>query len=309
MAKTFLGKLGAKNMFRVIFLIYALVGVVALWMGILLVKYFVDSTRNVKYTNSLMESMDVTQTIIIKTSKLDMDVDDDVVILSANQQDGLNEQTELIGQPEEADDSDTANRYVEIPASIDFAELTQINGEVIGWIYQPYTGINYPIVQGQDNEYYLNHLINGEKNKYGSVFADARIDCPLSDPETIIYGHNMKDGTMFGSLNSYKKQSYYDANPNFYLYTPDGRIYVLKALGGMTLAADSDFFAVSKSGGDNRFLVEQFTNGSTFNASLDAISESYRLGDDLKLMMLSTCTGNSLRRYVVLTSMVEVQLH
>lgn len=306
MAKTFLGKMGAKNLFRVIFLIYALVGAAALWMGILLVMYFVDSSRNVKYTDSLMESMDVTQTIIIKTSKFDTDVEDEVQILLSGEnhgQQGEDADSQPDGQSSAYDEAD----YDEIPASIDFAKLSVINGNIVGWIFQPGTGINYPVVQGDDNEYYLNHLINGKKNKYGSVFADSRIENPLTDPETIIYGHNMKDGTMFGSLNSYKKQSYYEKNPNFYLYTPDGKIYVLKALGGMTIAADSNLFAVSLSGGDNRFLVEQFTSGSTFNASLDAVSESYKLGDDLKLMMLSTCTGNSSRRYVVLTSMVELQ--
>lgn len=294
MAKTFLGKLGAKNLFRVIFIIYALVGVVALIMGGLLVKYFVDSSKNLKYTNSLTKSMDVTQTIIIKTSKPGTDVDEDVEVLTAD------------NSEEQIQEKIADGEYDEIPASIDFAKLSSENPDVIAWIYQPRTGINYPVVQGQDNEYYLDHLINGEKNKYGSVFADCRVECPLLGPETILYGHNMKDGTMFGSLNSYKKQSYYDANPNFYLYTSTGEIYVLKALGGMNIPADSDYYAVSKSSGDNRFLVEQFTAGSTFNASLDAVSESYRLGDDLKLVMLSTCTGNSMRRYVVLTSMVPL---
>lgn len=294
MAKTFLGKLGAKNLFRVIFIIYALVGVVALIMGGLLVKYFVDSSRNQKYTSSLMDSMDVVQTIIIKTSKPGTDVDEEVEVLTA--EDSEKQIQEKIEEGE----------YDEIPASIDFAKLSSENPDVIAWIYQPKTGINYPVVQGQDNEYYLDHLINGKKNKYGSVFADSRIEGPLLGPETILYGHNMKDGTMFGSLNSYKRQKYYEENPNFYLYTADGSIYVLKALGGMTVPADSDYYEISKSGGDNRFLVEQFTSGSTFNASLDAISESYRLGDDLKLVMLSTCTGNSMRRYVVLTSMVPL---
>ena len=80
---------------------------------------------------------------------------------------------------------------------VDFNKLEEINPDVIAWIEIPGLEISYPVVQGRDNDYYLHHLITGENHKSGSIFMDFQNQEDLSDRNTIIYGHNMKDGSMF----------------------------------------------------------------------------------------------------------------
>lgn len=98
---------------------------------------------------------------------------------------------------------------------VDFNKLEEINPDVIAWIEIPGLEISYPVVQGRDNDYYLHHLITGENHKSGSIFMDFQNQEDLSDRNTIIYGHNMKDGSMFGTLNQYQSQALYRNYPYF----------------------------------------------------------------------------------------------
>ena len=97
-------------------------------------------------------------------------------------------------------------------------QLKKNYSNIKGYIKIDGTNINYPIVQGENNEYYLNHLPNGQKNKMGSIYLDYRND-NFKDDNTIIYGHNMNDGTMFSELENYKEQSYYEKHQTYTLYT------------------------------------------------------------------------------------------
>jgi len=94
----------------------------------------------------------------------------------------------------------------------EFTEVYEKNREFIGWLTIPDTIIDYPVMQGKDNEYYLNHDFYGEEKKHGSLFLDYKNDVLLPDSNLIIYGHNMKDGTMFSALRKYKNQSFYEAH-------------------------------------------------------------------------------------------------
>ena len=86
--------------------------------------------------------------------------------------------------------------------------------------------INYPVVQGADNQYYLKHLFNGKWNSSGCIFLDSRNTPDFSDRHSIIYGHHMKNGTMFSGLTEYKKQEFYDAHPTVLLLTPEKNIRI-----------------------------------------------------------------------------------
>ncbi len=105
---------------------------------------------------------------------------------------------------------------------VDFSGLAGINPQVVGWIYGPDTVINYPIVQGEDNAYYLHHLFTGEANGSGCIFLDAACAGDFSGEHSIIYGHHMKNGSMFASLGEYASQDYYESHPYFQLSTPAG---------------------------------------------------------------------------------------
>ena len=105
--------------------------------------------------------------------------------------------------------------------TIDFDALRSINPDCVGWIYIPDTGISYPVVQGSDNSHYLKHLFDGKWNSGGSIFMDCRVNASLSGRHSIIYGHHMKNGTMFSGLTKYKKQDYYEEHPAGLLITPE----------------------------------------------------------------------------------------
>ena len=104
--------------------------------------------------------------------------------------------------------------------TVDFDALRETGPDIIGWLTLPDTAINYPVTQADDNEYYLHHLYDGTYNKTGCLFADYENQEDFSDRNTIIYGHNMRDGSMFATLNEYDEQSYFDGHPKMYLVTP-----------------------------------------------------------------------------------------
>lgn len=115
--------------------------------------------------------------------------------------------------------------------TIDFDQLLARYPNAVGWLYCEGTPINYPVMQSDDNDYYLRRLPNGTYNTAGSLFTDYRCGEIGETNNYIIYGHNMKNGTMFSSLTKYKSQSYYDEHPVLYLYTPDGN-YKIELIAG-----------------------------------------------------------------------------
>lgn len=104
---------------------------------------------------------------------------------------------------------------------VDFEALAEINPDVVGWISIEGTGIDYPIVQGEDNKYYLKHLFTGEENRAGCVFLDCGNAADFSDPNSVVYGHYLNDGSMFSPLLKYKRQEYFDAHPTGWLVTKE----------------------------------------------------------------------------------------
>lgn len=115
--------------------------------------------------------------------------------------------------------------------AIDFDQLLAQYPNAVGWLYCEGTPINYPVMQSDDNDYYLRRLPDGTYNTAGSLFADYRCGEIGETNNYIIYGHNMKNGTMFSSLTKYKSQSYYDEHPILYLYTPEGN-YKIELIAG-----------------------------------------------------------------------------
>lgn len=122
---------------------------------------------------------------------------------------------------------------------IDFDELETINSDVIGWLYCPDTAINYPVVQGGDNSFYLTHLIDGSEGSYGTLFMDCQSS--LTDKNILIYGHHMRDGGMFASLLNYQNQEYYDTHPVMYFITRN-RTYEVQLFAGFTTSPDGDAY-------------------------------------------------------------------
>lgn len=106
--------------------------------------------------------------------------------------------------------------------SVDFDALKEINADVVGWIRFENMDISYPIVKGGDNEYYLTHSFDGQEIKCGSIFMEAENSADFSDENTFIYGHNMKDKSMFAKLNQFQDEQIFRENPEFLIYTEEG---------------------------------------------------------------------------------------
>lgn len=122
---------------------------------------------------------------------------------------------------------------------LDFEKLKEINPDVIGWIYIPGTQINYPIVQGTDNEKYLHTGLDGEESVAGSIFLDYENTSDFSGRNHVIYGHNMKNATMFRDLIQFKDKTFFQEHERFTIYTPE-RVIKLKAISCFYGKADAD---------------------------------------------------------------------
>lgn len=177
--------------------------------------------------------------------------------------------------------------------SVDFEGLQEKNKDVVAWLYIEDTAINYPIVQGKDNHYYLRRLLDGTYNIAGSIFMDCRNSADLNDLNTIIYGHNLNNGEMFGNLVNYARQEYYEEHPVMHLLTPE-REYIVEMIAGYQTDVYSNVYQIPNTEEELMLLYDEIIELSTFksNASLNH-------GD--RLITLSTCSnGDYESRYVLI---------
>lgn len=171
---------------------------------------------------------------------------------------------------------------INLPLEVDFNALKSKNTDIIGWIYSEGTPINYPIVQAKDNDYYLRRLIDGQYNQAGTIFMDYRNCSDFSDFNTIIYGHNMKNDTMFGTLTNYEKQEYYEQHKEMFLYTENTAIKI-ELFAGFTTASESEIYKYPKTVATNEELIKTAIKNSTFKSNIIPSKED-------KIITLSTCS-------------------
>lgn len=167
---------------------------------------------------------------------------------------------------------------------VDFAALQQINPDVAAWIYIEGTNINYPVFQGTDNRYYLKHLIDGTYHSAGSLFIDYRNAREFSDRHTVIFGHNMRNGTtMFAQLMHYKKQEFYDAHPTCLIVTPEKNYKVTFFAGYITDLNDDAWKLQFGSGEEYALWLEDAISRSVFTGSVKPTARD-------RTVTLSACT-------------------
>ncbi len=142
----------------------------------------------------------------------------------------------VLRAPEENALPDVENERKQLPLSVDFQALQALNPDVVGWIYLPDSRINYPVVRGEDNDFYMNHMYDLEWNPGGAIFMDYR--CDLDSANVPIYGHHMKDGSMFENLQMYADQAWYDTHSVIWYFTPDG-VYQLLPFAASVTTHDS----------------------------------------------------------------------
>ena len=228
---------------------------------------------------------------------------------SAGTYDGLAEHVEVpeqAGEPEGPGTGEETGREdssAVLPV-VDFEALRENGPDIIGWLSLPDTAINYPVTQTDDNEYYLHHLYDGTYNKVGCLFADYENQADFSDRNTIIYGHNMRDGSMFAALNEYDEQGYFDGHPQMYLVTPGG---------GYTVEIFTAFVAEpGESGSDASPWRLSWKDDGAYTTWLSEMAGRSVIETDVtvtssdKVLTLSTCTPGGKSRFIVMGKLAAV---
>ena len=164
-----------------------------------------------------------------------------------------------------------------------FDALWSLNPDVVAWLSIPGTRIDYPVVQGPDNQYYLHHMITGEWNSAGSVFLDTQCNPDFSDLCSIVYGHNMYNGTMLSNLTEYKEQEFFDNHPTGLLETPEGN---------WKIQFFSGFVADSSCGGwDPSCAENDFSRWAAKMAEQSCFQSGLLPMETDRVLILSTCSN------------------
>lgn len=167
--------------------------------------------------------------------------------------------------------------------SADFEALQAINPDVVAWICIDGTNINYPVVQSSDNSYYLNRLFDGTLNSAGTIFMDYRNRQDLSDRNTVLYGHHMKNGTMFQQITNYKQQEFYDHHPVCLILTPNGNYKLEFFAGYITDMNDQSWKMEFESEEEYAGWLQDAVSKSLFTSTVKPAAQD-------RVMTLSTCT-------------------
>ena len=187
----------------------------------------------------------------------------------------------------------------EVRSQMDFAALWETCPDAVGWITIDGTVIDYPVVQGEDNSFYLKHLPDGQANAAGSIMMDVSCDGKFTDQVNILHGHHMRNKSMFGGLDSYKSEEYYRAHPVLQLYTPGGDhevvIFAAFTVSGSSFGYPTGFAAE----GEFEDFVRACRDQSAFRTEVEV-----QWGD--RLLVLSTCAYNFTgARFIVVGKIME----
>lgn len=185
------------------------------------------------------------------------------------------------------------------PIAVDFDALLAENGDIVGWLYCEGTNINYPLVQGKDNDYYLHHSYDRKESRTGAIFVDAENRPRFTDSNTIIYGHHMKNGGMFARLVDFSDQEYFDAHSVMWLLTPE-QTYKVQLLGGYLTSADSDSYTIFAG------ACEEFDDYLAGVRAASDVHTEEEMPSDGRYIMLSTCEYDFEDARYVLHGRIEI---
>lgn len=181
------------------------------------------------------------------------------------------------------------------PMNIDFDSLRSINKDVIGWIYvEALPDINYPVVQGENNETYLHMTYEKNYNFAGTIFIDYENKRDFSDCNTLVYGHNMKNGSMFAQLKNFtQNEEVYKQSKYFWIFTPE-KNYRYEIVSAYTTGKNSDTYTLFKGPGEE---FQKYLDDMKAKSEIPTEAGDMDIKD--RIVTLSTCTGNEATRYVV----------
>ena len=254
-----------KKIINIIVILIALASLVTMCISIYnIYKWKVDNDKTKKQLNELEEKVEV------------VEKQDD-------------ENTEIIEQKEEIPKSNPYWDYIYMPLiDVDFSELKQLNSDTVGWIKVEGTIINYPFVQSNDNNYYLRRSYDRTYNTGGWIFLDYRNNINNLSKNTVIYGHDRKDDSMFGSLsNIYTKKWQQDKNNHIIKISTPNENTMWQIFSIYHLPVTNDYIKTNFKN-DNEFqnFIDMISNRTMFDFDTKATVED-------KILTLSTCYGSA----------------
>ena len=183
---------------------------------------------------------------------------------------------------------------------IDFDRLRKINPDVVGWISVNNTNIDYPVVQSSDNSFYLSHSLDKEYNAAGWPFLDYRVKLDKTDKNITIYGHNRKDGSMFGSLKNILQSEWYNNEENLQIrFITDDGTYNYQVFSIYQIAKETYYT-------DNSFLDDnEYTDFLNELKSRSKVDFGVKVTNNDKILTLSTCADNNYYRVVLHAKLIE----
>lgn len=195
----------------------------------------------------------------------------------------------------EENDEEETTKY-----TIDFSSLKEINKDTIAYINVNNTNINYIVVQGKDNSFYLNHNFEKKWNIAGWIFGDYRNKFDGFDKNLIIYGHNMKDGSMFDSLKNTLNKDWYE-NPNNYqiTLTTEKETYNYQVFSTYSIIAE-DYYINTSFNSDEEYLnfLNTLKSRSVYNYNVELTTKD-------KILTLSSCLGDGKKRVVLHAKLLD----
>ncbi|MBP3913969.1 MAG: class B sortase [Lachnospiraceae bacterium] len=189
----------------------------------------------------------------------------------------------------------------EPPMKVDWKEMKELNPDIIGWLYmEAIPQISYAICQSGDNDFYLHHNYLQESEYAGAIFADAINRGDFTDPNTLLFGHNMRNGTMFGSLKFLHTEGRIEKSPYFWVLTPKGN-YRYHIFSMFYTPVDSDAYLLYGWNGMEFFDWEQEIRKQSL------YENDVPLYPWDKVVYMSTCTSDSSQRFVVFGKCVSTE--
>ena len=205
----------------------------------------------------------------------------------------------------DADSAEVAgpNAQLKPPIEVDFDKLKSVNEDVVGWIYvDALPDISYPIVKGKDNQTYLHQTYEKNYNFAGTIFVDYENSGDFSDCNTLVYGHNMKNGSMFGHLKKFREDDkLYKQDKYFWILTPE-RNYRYEIITAYTTGVNSDTYTLFKGPGEE---FEKYLETIKGYSEIQTDDTDLTIKD--RIVTLSTCTGNESTRFVVQGKRVDAE--
>lgn len=193
-------------------------------------------------------------------------------------------------QPEKEEEKEGILKELNIPVpdkNINWDEVKAANPDIYAWIYIPNTNVDYPVLQHPtDDEYYLNHNLDGSEGYPGCIYSESINKKDFSDPNTVLYGHDMNDGSMFSTLHNFEDNQFFNENCYIYIYTPE-KTFVYEIYSASEFDDEHIMYAYdfTTEAGFNQFIEDLGNTRDMSSHTRDGIGVGY----GRRMLTLSTC--------------------